>query len=461
MTSIRIRGIYTTALTKFFINKEYMINQMSDVIRERFPSYETHDIPDVDVKHTRDLQGISIVGDKESLERIARDMVETFNDAFILKSNIELYGIYKGSVIKTNHETIINLGQDIGILPEQTEEEEVLVQVLEMNDKPTLTTRITFSGEYCVIIPENDVKISRKIRDESERERLIEVGKRAKPKNFGVLWRTSSEYVGEETLLHEAQELAKNAEYVMDRFTELEGPGLIKEGKHHMKVIFGGQTKQSLDSIRGKVVPTIEYHHMLKSAGRDISFAVDVIEKIKGERDIEGIDELFTSVFRQVKGPKIGDDVTLEHIKPSSHPVYIEGAKVKKFAPPYIKLKRYISSRGHYDGLNVPKEPGDYAITEMKEGAWHFTHTYYDRDSTIKGEYHNICTPIEIFPSRIRYIDLEIDVVRRPGEAPEIIDEDLLQKRVEEGVFSRKIAEIAKNEATYLLSDTEREYDDY
>ncbi|MFA7628800.1 MAG: ribonuclease E/G, partial [Candidatus Dojkabacteria bacterium] len=155
MTSIRIRGIYTTALTKFFIDRGYAINQMSETMRDRFAESETQDIPTVDIKHTKDLQGISLVGDREALEDIAKDMQDEFVDVFSLRSTIDLYGIYKGSIIKANNETIVNLGTDIGILPEPTVEDEVLVQVLEMNDKPILTTRITFSGEYAVIIPED------------------------------------------------------------------------------------------------------------------------------------------------------------------------------------------------------------------------------------------------------------------------------------------------------------------
>jgi len=451
MTSIRIRGIYTTALTKFFIDQGHYINQMSDLIKDRFSQKETYDVPKVDIKHTKDLQGISIVGDKESLGEIEKNIREEFTDVFFLKSDIDLYGIYKGSVIKTNNETIVNLGNDIGILPEYSDEDVVLVQVLEMNDKPLLTTRITFSGKYCVIIPEDDIKISRKIRDERERSRLMEIGRGVKPNNFGVLWRTSSEHVEEEILSKEALELAKNATYVMDKFAELEGAGLIKPGKSHMKIIFGNETKEKLDSIRDSVTPTIKKHHMLKSAGRDISFAVDMVENIKGKRDIKGLDELFIDVFRQIKGPKIGDEVSLEHIKPSSHTIMIDGGKVRNYNPPYIKIKRVFTTRGSFDGLDIRKEPGDYAITELEEGKWHFIHVYYDKNNNIKGEYFNICTPIEIFPNRIRYIDLEVDVVKYPNGDIHIVDQEQLTKRVKEGVFPEKLAQMALKEAEDVI----------
>ncbi len=457
MTIIRIRGIYTSALTKFLVSKGYMVNQMSDAMRERFPNQETHDAPNVDIKHSRDLNGISLVGDRESLNKIAKDFEESFTDIFILKSNIDLYGIYKGRVIKTNNESIVNLGQDVGILPELTKDEDVLVQVLEMNDKPILTMRITFSGEYCVIIPEDDVKISRKIHDENERRRLFDIGNKAKQKNFGILWRTSSEYVEEKILLGEAEKLSSNAEYVMEKFAQLEEPGIIKAGKSHMNIIFGGPAKKKLDNLRSSIAPTLSLHHMLKSSGRDVSFAVDVVEKIKVECDVPTIDQIFHSVFRQIKGPKIGDDIVLEHVKPAARPIYIEGGKVKKYAPPYIKLKRYFLPRGYYEGLNIKKENGDYALTEMEEGQWHFKYVYYDKNNNIKGEYYNICTPIEIFPTKIRYVDLEAAVIKYPDGVSKILNEDVVYKRVEEGIFSKKIAEIVMNEAVTLKNLDESE----
>jgi predicted RNA-binding protein associated with RNAse of E/G family len=93
----------------------------------------------------------------------------------------------------------------------------------------------------------------------------------------------------------------------------------------------------------------------------------------------------------------------------------------------------------------------------MEEGAWHFKHTYYDRNNDEKGEYFNICTPIEIFPTKIRYIDLEVDVVRFPDGESRIIDEEHLRKRVEEGIFPEKIASLAMREADMILTSYESE----
>ena len=68
-----------------------------------------------------------------------------------------------------------------------------------------------------------------------------------------------------------------------------------------------------------------------------------------------------------------------------------------------IALRREIKPGGTYDGLDVEKEAGDYAITLFQEGAWSSRTSYYGSGGRLKGEYWNINTPIEIYPEKIHY----------------------------------------------------------
>lgn len=57
-----------------------------------------------------------------------------------------------------------------------------------------VTTRIALPGRYVVLMPEsNNVGVSRKIDDRSERERLRRVGERIVPEGFGLILRTECE----------------------------------------------------------------------------------------------------------------------------------------------------------------------------------------------------------------------------------------------------------------------------
>jgi len=57
----------------------------------------------------------------------------------------------------------------------------------------------------------------------------------------------------------------------------------------------------------------------------------------------------------------------------------------------------------------------------------------------LKGEYYNINTPVELYPYGARYIDLEIDVVRRAGEPPFIVDREDLAILLKEGKISQQM----------------------
>jgi len=59
---------------------------------------------------------------------------------------------------------------------------------------PRITSELSIPGRYLVLTPFNDrVTISSKIKDEAERDRLINSVREIKPKNFGVIIRTAAE----------------------------------------------------------------------------------------------------------------------------------------------------------------------------------------------------------------------------------------------------------------------------
>lgn len=75
--------------------------------------------------------------------------------------------------------------------------QEVLVQIVKepiSTKGPRLTCELSFAGRYMVLIPFNDkVSVSSKIKKGEERTRLKQLIQSIKPKNFGVIVRTSAE----------------------------------------------------------------------------------------------------------------------------------------------------------------------------------------------------------------------------------------------------------------------------
>jgi len=141
-----------------------------------------------------------------------------------------------------------------------------------------------------------------------------------------------------------------------------------------------------------------------------------------------------------------GKIIIIEHVKPNGEVIILGKGKVTKSDPQrgLIEIKRELRPGGKYDGLAIPKEPGDYAITEFQEGSWSYKTAYYSKEDKLKGEYYNINTPIEIYPDKVRYVDLEIDVVKDSLGAVKVIDEGLLLKDVEASYITERLAQQAK-----------------
>jgi len=449
--TVRIRGIYSTALTKLFLDRGFGISQPSPRIAERFGLEKTYEEFDVDIYDKKDRHGVVLVGN--AVEDAKKVFEEEFIDVFFRKLPYQLYGIYKGLVVKVDERFVyVDIGSAIGTLPKSelpraNEGDEVLVQVKKHNLLPHLSTTLTVPGDYAVLIPkpvgaQRHVKISRKIRDNQERERLRILGLSIDLGEWGILWRTAAAYKDWNTLRDEIVRLSKLADRLEKADTYF-APSLIIEGRNIYEVEFGGGAKKKLDEIRNKVVPTVEGHHQLKAKDPELGFAVEIAEGILAKVPAQRakVNGGFWEALIENKGPKKGWLFRLDHVKPDGQVVRIGPGEVVEVSknPLRVTIRRNLRPGKFYDGLDLPIEPGDYAITELEAGKWWFVHRYYDRDGNLKGEYYNINTPVEIYPDGARYVDLEVDIVKWPDGKKEIIDREKLAQHYEEGIISEKL----------------------
>lgn len=95
---------------------------------------------------------------------------------------------------------------------------------------PRLTTEISFTGRYMVLIPFGDkISISQKIKSTEEKIRLRQLVSSIKPKGFGVIIRTSAENKRVAELNNEMRTLIKNWEDAIAKMQRSEPPTLIYE----------------------------------------------------------------------------------------------------------------------------------------------------------------------------------------------------------------------------------------
>lgn len=114
-----------------------------------------------------------------------------------------------------------------------TQGDEVLVQIAKepiSTKGPRLTSEISFAGRYLVVIPFGDkVSVSQKIKSTEERVRLKQLIQSIKPKNFGVIVRTSSEGKRVLELDTELKTLVKRWDDHMAKLLKSKAPTLIYE----------------------------------------------------------------------------------------------------------------------------------------------------------------------------------------------------------------------------------------
>jgi hypothetical protein len=317
---VKVRGIYTTALTKLLLNSGYTIVDPSPGIRQRFSLPPTDEAPDVFIQDRENHQGIEISGESDQLSLLIRLLQETLLDSILLE--------FAGKAEA----------------PEETEEEA------------------------------------------------------------------------------EVRDIAR---------ARFEFPGI---------------SKAYLDAIRSTIVPSLKNHHRLKILHeKKLSRFEEELLKNPGIKESLENDLFAEWILAPLQKAGV---VRLEHIKASGKAIRPREGILVESQEEKLILKRSFS-QGRYDGLNIPIEEGDYGLTEVREGAGYVKHAYFSKKGKLKGEYFSINTPVELYPFGARYIDLEIDVICRPGEKPVISDREELAVLVKKGVIStpleRKAVETAED----------------
>jgi len=453
--------VYSTALTKLLLDYGFEIVQPSLSVKERFGIEKRNESPELDVRDRRDRQGVRASGGTESINIFKSILQSHLHDVIIREWPVTANGIYKGMIeTESPGSFLVDIGSATGRISKNEvsdlDTKQLLVQVERRRvgaRRPALTTKIKIPGEYAILIPETQIKVSRKIRDPQNRSRLLQLGRELAPKNWGIIWRTAAKDQAPEKLEKEIAHLAKEGEAVLERAEEAAAPAELWEGSHFLDVEFPAVSKEKLDEIRKSVTKTMARHHYYKACGGNFSVAVDMAEKLleKGSA-IEEVERL----FRQTVGasfPTVGSMIDIEHVKLDGKVFHLGEASVEAFDEDasLIEFSRVVRGEGTYDGLGTRREPGDRAVTEAKIGGWHYKTRYFSKDGRHKGTYINLNTPIELYPYGIRYVDLEVDVCIWPSGRVGKVDEKKLECAAAEGVVTKRLVETVKREVREIM----------
>ncbi len=476
MIKARIRGIYSQSLTQILLQNHFEIVQPTQEVARRFGLPVRNDIPDVDIWDRSDLQGIVAIAYESVLKRLNDVLRRRLGWVITRTPRVAKSSIYKGYILGRDEKTgymKVDLGEITGVLPEKGLKlgSYVMVQVRAHDygkKAPVLSSSITIPGRAVVLLPEPVVRLSTKIKSQETRKSLLELGKKVREhmEKWGVLWRTAAKKLTEEELRDEVEDLLDIAQGIHSKYDELDHVGILFEGTSNADIEFPAEVKEALDKTRGKIRPTINHHHFYKSAGYAslVDFAELVIEDKVGDK------RYITSKLEKVVSqdmPRVNDPINIEHVKLDGAMVLLGRGRVIETSSQGLVLRRQFRytrrklkiAKKYPNDVDVPSDEGDYALTEAIHGAKTLVTKYYSREGELKGTYVNINTGIEIYPSngaapsKIRYIDLEIDVVAPVNGEVRIIDQHLLKRAVQRGFITPEMAEHAKETAKTVYEE--------
>ena len=196
--------------------------------------------------------------------------------------------------------------------------QELMVQIVKepiSSKGPRLTTEISLTGRYMVLMPFSDkVSISQKIKSPEEKVRLRQLIKSILPKHFGVIVRTSAEGKRVAELNHEMKTLVKYWEDAVAKARTATAPALIFEEESSTVGVLRDIFSPNFESIH---VNDREVYEQIRNYVSLIApEKADIVKLYEGEQPIFdhfGITRQIKSSFGKTVSFKSGAYIIIEH----------------------------------------------------------------------------------------------------------------------------------------------------
>ena len=481
MTTLRIRGLYGTALTALFRqhHQDWEIVQPNDEVRARLPGDWRMDSPDVAIDEQADAQGVrdtlQLSGSGDGIERVLGILQQHFTDIIIRRSGMQVGSMYLGLVglvSRERRQSVVYLGGQLsGTLPMGPDDRgpeigariPVRIEALGNGpDKPLqLSAVLSVPGRYAVLSMTPAVRISKQITSPEARERLQLLGDSQDTNGWGIIWRTAAQNAADDVLGEEIRDLVQQSGDLRKRLSGAKGLGYLYGGDVSTQVEMPGDAKRLCDSLRAEFLPTLPGHHKYKAQGDVYGTTVDALEK-----------ELPAEVLRNRTAPlgvlasvnamqsPLRDTlrVRMRDLRESAATQY-EGQRVAyDLDAGWVDIRQELRNRDSYPaGLRLDKRPGDYAVTRFQEGGWHYVTRFYDRQGAWKADYAGIATPTAIFSDQLHLVDLGVSVCHSPEQPAELIGIESLQEQQKQGLVGAGLVSRVQEEGAMLLQQLRQE----
>jgi len=457
--SVKIRGIYATALTERLRAREGVsVVQASPPIRERFDAEFATAPADAVVATTDDRQGVGVTG---AVDPVIEGL-DVAVDTLAWRDPAPLGAVVDATVTETKGSgAVLDLGERDGFLPFGNTDDhvetgdDIRVQMTDPHPpwdrgRSVVDTTLRAHGELVTLVREGGERTGGTASSHGAPE-LAELLPAESPEGWRPDWERAADEADLDALGEAFEAAIERAETVDAALADTDAGAVepirqVVAGVGTAWVWFGRESRFGLDVDRAAVTTTMPGHHRIKAGGERASSAVDFVEAV-----CDGGESFpFEAVTRQF-GPTEGDRVAIDHGKPAGHCIRLGRGAVVDYDPAgSIEVEREMRSSGTYDGLGVARERGDIATTTFKEGRWWYPTVYRSSEGDLRGTYVNVCTPVEIFPTSVRYVDLHVDVIKRADGTVERVDDDELDAAVADGTIPERLTAKARSVADAL-----------
>lgn len=143
---------------------------------------------------------------------------------------------------------------------------DILVQIAKNARKgknARITPKISLAGRYLVLVPGGrNIGVSKRIEDETERQRLRAIVKENKPENFGIIIRTVAGTVSEEVLREDINDMVAQWEKIKSVATVSDSPCVVYKEAGLLERVLRDELTDEIDEI---VVDTEEDYETAKT----------------------------------------------------------------------------------------------------------------------------------------------------------------------------------------------------
>ena len=457
MTSVRVRGISSTALSYLFLLRGFRVVQASGVIRERLGIPFDTSPAEVTVKDSEEPSTLVVLGKPEGVREVLDSITAELRDVVVWWGRPGLHAVVRARVSRLEEGgCILELPGGVeGVLRACHGREGDLVVVsvarpsFRRGERAVVSRELRFDGLYVSLIKGGKIEFSEFIRDPAKKAELSALAvSKLVGSGLGVRFRSNSQYA-------DPHEVSREIDFLLGVLRDFEAKlksggdvGVLYEGESIALVYLTSPAKARLDELRGRVAPTAIGHHQLKYMGLDE--VVDYTEYLLSNKAITRESTALLSSYLVYK--QVGREFSFRQVKPDGGVVNLAPGVLEKVEVGRggltLVFKRVMRSSGVYDGLGVEKKPGDVDYMLVDTSSWTISHNYY-RGSDYLGTYVNINTPPDVGEGVVEYLDLEVDVVVRRDGGPEVVDLDKLEeawrsKALSDSLYKRALEEVEK-----------------